>query len=87
MCVPNQQEEHKRRFFLLAISSRGFGLEEGTDQGLKAATPAPWSGTEALSHYRTVLVEEHTESLTTNQSWSLTERDKMTTLGPLDYYI
>ena len=69
------EEEDKRRFFLLAIRHRWSGLEEGTDQGLDAASPAPGSGSEVLSHHRTVLMEESTESLTTNQSWSLREKE------------
>lgn len=65
-----------RRFILLAISSGGSGLEEGTDQRLKPASPAPRSGSEALTHHRAVLVEERTKSLARNQDWSL--RAKMT---------
>lgn len=71
----SQQEQHNRRFFLLAISDSRFGLDKGTDQGLKPPSPAPWSGTESFSHHRTVLVEEHTERLTTNQGCCLIGED------------
>lgn len=60
-----------RTYELIAISDGRSGLDEGTDQGLKPASPAPRSGTEGLSHHRTVLVEEHAESLATNQGWCL----------------
>lgn len=66
-------------FILLAIGSRRSGLEEGTDQGLKPASPTPRSGTKALTHHRAVLVEECTKSLAGNQDRSLREKlDKMT---------
>lgn len=52
----SQQEDDNRSLFILAISDGGSGLDEGTDQGLKPASPAPRSGTEALSHHRTALV-------------------------------
>lgn len=43
---------------------------------MKPASPAPRSGSEALTHHRAVLVEERTKSLARNQDWSL--RAKMT---------
>lgn len=52
---------------LLAIGDGGAGLEDGADQGLKPAPPAPRSGTEALGHHGTVLVEECAESLAGDQ--------------------
>lgn len=60
---------------VLAISSRGSGFEEGTDESLKPTTPAPGGWTEALRHHRTVSVEEFTESLARHQDWFL-RKDK-----------
>lgn len=59
------------RFIVLAVVDGGSGLEDGTDQGLQPAPPAPRGGAEALWHHRTVLVEEWAESLARNQGWCL----------------
>lgn len=74
--VSKRNEENLcKRFILLAIRDGGSGLEDGTDQRLKPASPAPRSGTEALDHHRTVLVEECAESLAGNQNWCLGGKD------------
>lgn len=59
---------------LLAIGHRRFGFQENTDEGLKPALPAPWSGAEALRDHRTVFAEECTEGLAADQSWWLRRR-------------